>query len=72
MELPAEVLVHNPILGLKGGKATLVRISPEGFYELNVPFGERRHRALLPVQGTVIIHRTPEEAVTAVELEIER
>jgi hypothetical protein len=72
MDLPADVLVHNPVLGLKGGKATLMRITDHGYYELNLTFGERQHRALLPIQGTVIIHRKPEEAVSEMELEIER
>ena len=72
MDLPADVMVHNPILGLKGGKATLMRIAPEGYYELNLNFGERQHRSLLPIAGTVIIQRRPEEAVSELDLEIER
>ena len=62
MELPAEVLIHNEILGLKGGKGDLIRISSEGFYELNLEFGERVHRVLLPIPTTVLINREPEEA----------
>ncbi len=28
MDLPNEILIHNEILGLKGGKGTLVATSP--------------------------------------------
>lgn len=73
MDLPTEVMVHSPLLGLKGGRATLVRISPHGYYELVLAFGERNHRAMLPVAGTVLIQRSPEEAAVVVEqVEIER
>lgn len=70
MELPAEVLIHNQILGLKGGKGVLIRIA-EGYYELNLQFGERSHRVFLPIDATVLIQRLPEDEVEA-DLEIER
>jgi hypothetical protein len=72
MDLPAEVLVHSAALGLKGGRATLVRVNPEGYYEVNLTFGERQHRTLLPIQETVLIFREPEEIDPAVIQEIER
>ena len=71
MELPAEVLIHNELLGIKGGKGTLLQVTPDGYYEVNCTFGERVHRTLFPIQGTVLIQRQPEEA-TRVDLEIER
>lgn len=71
MELPAEVLIHNEQLGIKGGKGTLLQVTPDGYYEVNCTFGERIHRTLFPIQGTVLIQRQPEEA-TRVDLEIER
>jgi hypothetical protein len=49
MELPAEVLIHNSVLGMKGSPGTLLQVSPHGFYEANVRFGERVHRVLLPI-----------------------
>jgi hypothetical protein len=70
MELPAEVLIHNETLGLKGGKGTLLQIA-EGYYEVNCTFGERVHRTLFPISGTVLISREPEET-TRPDLEIER
>lgn len=71
MELPTEVLIHNELLGIKGGKGTLLQVSREGYYEVNCAFGERTHRTLFPIQGTVLIQRQPEEP-TRVEMEIER
>ena len=74
MELPAEVLIHNETVGMKGSKGTLLTISPHGYYEANVRFGDRLHRVLLPIHRTVVIAQAPEEAVgvEAEELEIER
>jgi len=72
MEVPAEVLIHNEILGIKGGKGTLLQISADGYYEVNCQFGERLHRTLFPVETTVIIQREPEPVATGQDLEIER
>ncbi|HEX6902969.1 MAG TPA: hypothetical protein VF789_24850 [Thermoanaerobaculia bacterium] len=71
MELHTEVLIHNDTLGVKGGKGVLVQISPDGYYEVNCFFGERMHRTLLPIHGTVLISREPEDA-TRPDMEIER
>jgi hypothetical protein len=71
MELPSEVLVHDQILGLKGARGTVLRISTDGYYEVNLLFGERLHRVLLPVTSTVVIQRDPEERVES-DMEIER
>lgn len=70
MELPAKVLIHNQLLGLKGGRGTLLRISTEGYYELNLTFGQQPHRVLLPIKDTVIIHQEP-EAVISPELAVD-
>lgn len=72
MEVPVEVLVHNALLGAKGTQATLVRIADDGYYELILAFGDKKHRALLPVAQTVLIQRDSEEPLTAENLEIER
>ncbi len=71
MDLPAEVFIHNELLGLKGHLGTLVRISDGGYYEVNCTFGEKLHRTLLPIGLTVLISRSPEEA-SAVVAEVER
>jgi hypothetical protein len=71
MEIPGEVLIHNELLGLKGGRGTLLRVAPEGFYELNLKFGQNTHRVLLPIAETVVIGADPEPAV-AESVEVER
>ncbi len=72
MELPAEVLIHNDQLGLKGAKARLLTIAREGYYELNLHFGDRVHRVLLPVRSTVVILSEPEPDYEAAAGEVER
>jgi hypothetical protein len=71
MELPAEVLIHNELLGVKGGRGTLLQVNQDGYYEVNCAYGERIHRTLFPIQGTVLIYRQPEDP-TRRDLEIER
>lgn len=71
MDLPAEVQIHNQLVGLKGGRGTLVAVSPEGFYEVKCPFGNSVHRVLLPIEQTVIIFREPEIDYAA-EMGVER
>jgi hypothetical protein len=72
MDTPCEVLIHNDLLGLKGAKATLLAISSSaGFYEVNLFFGDRRHRALLPIARSIVIGAEPEEPVAPV-IEVER
>jgi hypothetical protein len=72
MELPAEVMVHNDQLGMKGTRGVLIQIHPGGYYELNVKFGERTHRVLLPVAATAVTAREPEPSGEGVAEEIER
>ncbi|HEV7784123.1 MAG TPA: hypothetical protein VGQ28_02235, partial [Thermoanaerobaculia bacterium] len=62
MELHTEVLIHNETLGVKGGKGVLLQISQDGYYEVNCVFGERMHRTLFPIFGTVLISREPEDS----------
>ena len=71
MELPAEVLIHNEQLGIKGGRGVLLQVSPHGYYAINCQFGERLHRTFFPIQGTVLIQREPEHSVPS-DLDVER
>lgn len=72
MELPAEVLVHNELLGMKGQPARLLQIGREGYYELRRSFGDRQYRVLLPVASTVIIGAQPETETEGVAAGVER
>jgi len=71
MELPAEVMIHNELLGLKGTRAQLIQIDANGFYEVKLKFGSNFHRVLLPMEHTVVIQAEPEVEVAA-DFEIER
>lgn len=71
MDLPAEVQISNDQLGVKNQKATLVTISPHGYYELRLAFNNRQHKVLVPVQNTSIIFRDPEPEFPT-DMEIER
>ncbi len=71
MDLPAEVLLHNELLGIKGGKGSLIAVSAHGFYEVKIKFGEKIHRVFLPIASTVVIMRDPEVSYL-IEDEIER
>jgi len=71
MELPTPVLIHNELIGVKGGAGSLLNISDFGFYEVNLTFGSNVHRVLLPIATTVIIGKEP-EAPEAAGLDIER
>jgi hypothetical protein len=71
MELHTEVLIHNETMTMKGVRGVLLQISPDGYYEVNCIFGERFHRTLFPIPGTVLISLEPEDR-TAPVMEIER
>lgn len=70
MELGKEILIHNELMGLKGGKGSLVQVG-DGYYEVNITFGSNIHRVMLPIGSTVIISRDAEPTVSA-DFEIER
>ena len=72
MDVPTEVLVHNALIGMKGARATLLRISDEGYYELNARFGEHLHRLLLPIAETALISSSAQEVFDASDDELER
>ena len=71
MEIPNEVLIHNELLGLKGARGTLIRIAPEGYYEVNLRFGSNIHRVLLPIEESVVIAAEPEPSAGD-QVEVER
>jgi hypothetical protein len=69
MEVPRQVKIHNQTMGLKGAAGILIRIAGEGYYEVNLRFGDNTHRVLLPIDGTVIIAEEAEVAGESVEVE---
>lgn len=71
MDLPADVQLYNELSGFKGNVGTLVAVSKNGYYEINMEYGSNIHRVLLPIESTVVIFRTPEAQFEA-GVEIER
>jgi hypothetical protein len=57
VEIPARVVVYCPTLELKTRPATLVGVSPHGFYEVRIEIGALNHTALLPIAGTGLIYQ---------------
>jgi len=63
------IKIYNEILGAKGAKGRLVRIMPEGFYEVLIESAGRNYTSFLPIQATVILATEPEEEVPTVAVE---
>lgn len=72
MELPTDVLIHNALLGLKGTAGRLVRISELGYFEVDLTFGDKQHRVMLPITSTVLIEREPQPQDVSADFEVER
>jgi hypothetical protein len=72
METPAEVMVHCDLMGLKGARGRLLQTSAHGYYEVNLQYGDRLHRTLLPVARTVLIASDAEDGVAGLINDIER
>ena len=69
IEREAAIKIYNEALGAKGAKARLVRVAPEGFYEVMLESGGKNYTTLLPVATTVILATEPEEEVASLEVE---
>jgi hypothetical protein len=71
MEIPGKVSVYCPLIDAKGTAATLLAISPQGFYHLEVEIRGQRHTMFVPIAGTAMYFAQPEPAVDE-GFEIER
>jgi hypothetical protein len=69
IEREAAIKIYSEILGAKGAKGRLVRVAPEGFYEVTIESGGKNFTGLLPIQSTVILAAEAEEEVQAIEVE---
>ena len=69
IEREAAIKIYNETLGAKGAKGRLVRVAPEGFYEVTIESGGRNYTSLLPIQSTVILAADAEEEVPPIEVE---
>jgi hypothetical protein len=70
MDSGATVRVYNETIGIKGGQGRLIRINPQGFYEISLEIQGKFYSSFLPVSGTAIISLEPEtETVERIEIE---
>ena len=74
IEREATVKITNDLLanllgGTKAASGRLVRIAPEGFYEVTLALQGGSYTTLLPIAGTVIIAVKPESEVPPIEVE---
>ncbi len=71
MEIPGKVTVYCPLIDAKGTAATLVSISPNGHYQVEVQIKGRVHVMFLPITHTALYFSEP-EPIPEPEFEIER
>jgi hypothetical protein len=69
IEREAAIKVYNEALGAKGAKARLVRVAPEGYYEVTLESQGKNYTTLLPISTTVILAGEAEEEVATLEVE---
>ena len=59
MEIPSIVTVFHSNAQFNNKRGTLVAVSNEGYYEVNMDLGQRRHTVLFPIAETVLIFNEP-------------
>jgi hypothetical protein len=69
IEREAAIKIYNEALGAKGAKARLVRVAPEGYYEVMLESQGRNYTTLLPISTTVILAGDAEEEVATIQVE---
>jgi hypothetical protein len=69
IDAAAAIKIYNEALGVKGAKGRMVRVAPEGFYEVKLESGGKYYTTLLPIQSTVILNAEADEEIPTVEVE---
>jgi hypothetical protein len=69
MDLQSQVWVYSDELGVKKAKGKLLQIHPEGYYEVALDVSGRQHRALLPINGTVLLATEPMAETESIAVE---
>jgi hypothetical protein len=69
IEREAAIKIYNEALGAKGAKARLVRVAPEGYYEVTLESQGKNYTTLLPISTTVILAGDAEEEVATIQVE---
>jgi hypothetical protein len=71
MEIPAIVTIFHANAQFNNKRGTLVSLGGDGYYEINMDLGQRRHTVLFPVAETVLIFNEPLPQISA-DFEVER
>ena len=71
MEIPGKVSLYCPLVDAKGTTATLVTVSDDGYYHLQVTVKGRVHTMFVPIGQAALLFMEPEPEVEE-GLEIER
>jgi hypothetical protein len=69
IEREQAIRIYNETLGAKGTKGRLIRVAPEGFYEVSIEAQGRNYKSLMPIQSTVILAADAEDEFPSVEVE---
>jgi hypothetical protein len=62
-------LLANLLGGTKAANGKLVRISPDGYYEVTLTLQGGSYTTLLPIAATVVIATKPESEIPPIEVE---
>lgn len=62
-------LLANLLGSAKAASGRLVRVAPEGYYEVTLALQGGSYTTLLPIASTVVIATRPEPDVQAIEVE---
>lgn len=65
----ASDLLANLLGGTKAVSGRLVRVAPEGYYEVTLALQGGSYTTLLPIASTVVIATRPESEVPTIEVE---
>ncbi|MBN2371327.1 MAG: hypothetical protein JXO72_12660 [Vicinamibacteria bacterium] len=69
IEREAPVKIYSDVLGAKGARGRLVRVAPEGYYEITLESGGRQYTGLLPIASTVILAADAIEEMPSLDVE---
>jgi O-phosphoseryl-tRNA(Cys) synthetase len=71
MEFPSKVYITCPVMDFKNVEGSLIAISDDGYYELQIKVREKRHTYMLPITQTALICVDPLLEPSA-DFEVER
>ncbi|HEX4438851.1 MAG TPA: hypothetical protein VH854_02195 [Thermoanaerobaculia bacterium] len=69
--MPSKVVIFCPMLEFKNKPATLMTISPNGYYEFRIDMAAGNHTFYLPIASTALIFTEP-NTIGAIPKDIER